>query len=400
MISILTGLHNSRTLWRAVIAVAALIAGSCDKVPLLAPTASTITLASNSATVQANGVAEIRATVLEVSGTPVHNGTTVSFTTTIGTLSPVEARTVNGVATVQFVGNGQSGEAEIRAASGAAKPDTTVPLKLKVGGFAATKVTLNANPTNISAAGGTSVITANVSDVSGNALAGVSVSFSTTTGSLSSTSALTNQSGNALTTLTTTRDATVTASLAALTATVDVKTTPLPVVSISASDNPRAGGVTTFTIGAAPAAAGPPLQSVIVNYGDGTTSDLGAVSGTAIRAQHVYDEDGTYTASVTARDTFGSSATAATVLVVQAPLNVSIAVTTVTPAGLATFTATVSPPGTPISSFAWSFGDGTGSTTTTPQTSHAYIRGTYTVTVTATSTNGQTASASTQVIIP
>ena len=71
--------------------------------PLLAPQASTITLSTASTVVQANGTTEIRATVLEPSGTPVQNGTTVTFTTNLGALSPAEARTLNGVATVQFV---------------------------------------------------------------------------------------------------------------------------------------------------------------------------------------------------------------------------------------------------------------------------------------------------------
>ena len=93
---------------------------ACDKVPLLAPRQSTITLSSASLVVQANGVTEIRATVIEESGTPVHNGTTVMFTTTLGTLAPPESRTENGVAKVQLLANGQSGRASVKAISGGA----------------------------------------------------------------------------------------------------------------------------------------------------------------------------------------------------------------------------------------------------------------------------------------
>ena len=57
---------------------AAVLAVACDKVPLLAPQESTITLSSASTVVQANGTTEIRATVIEPSGTPVQNGTTVT----------------------------------------------------------------------------------------------------------------------------------------------------------------------------------------------------------------------------------------------------------------------------------------------------------------------------------
>ena len=111
-----------------------MLAVACDKVPLLAPQESTITLSSASTVVQANGTTEIRAMVLEPSGTPVQNGTTVMFTTNLGTLLPVEARTLNGVATVQFLGNGQSGTATIKAISGGAASEA---LELSVGAGAA-----------------------------------------------------------------------------------------------------------------------------------------------------------------------------------------------------------------------------------------------------------------------
>lgn len=180
---------------------------SCDKLPLLAPSAATITLTTNSSIVQSNGTAEMRATVLESGGTPVQNGTTVSFTTNLGTLSPQDARTVNGVATVQFVANGASGIAEIQAASGGAKPaDSANPaLKITVGAAATGRVTVSASPSTVASPGGTSTIVANVVDTAGNPLRSVAVSFSTTAGSLSSGVATTDSSGNAQTTLTTNR---------------------------------------------------------------------------------------------------------------------------------------------------------------------------------------------------
>ena len=66
---------------------------SCDKVPLLAPTASVITVVSSRSVLPINGTAQIIATVIEQSGTPTHNGTLVTFTTTLGTLDPREAMT-------------------------------------------------------------------------------------------------------------------------------------------------------------------------------------------------------------------------------------------------------------------------------------------------------------------
>ncbi len=241
MLSIITGLGRSGNLrvWAFAASMATLTV-ACDKMPLLAPRESTITLSTASAVVQANGTTEIRATVLEPSGTPVHNGTAVTFTTNLGALSPTDARTENGVAVVRFVANGQSGTAAIKAISGGA---TSEPLNLTVGAAAANAVSLNANPTRVAAIGGPSVITATVTDTSGNLVQGVPVTFSSTAGSLSATSANTDLSGNAVTTLTTNREATVTASVAGKTATVVVSVAARPTVTVSASPaDPTVGG--------------------------------------------------------------------------------------------------------------------------------------------------------------
>ncbi len=86
------------TLVASLVAMVSL--GSCEKVPLLAPTASTITIVSNRTVLPINGTAQIIATVIEQSGSPAHNGTLVTFTTTLGTLAPREAVTDNGQAVV------------------------------------------------------------------------------------------------------------------------------------------------------------------------------------------------------------------------------------------------------------------------------------------------------------
>src|ERR671913_1214748 len=121
------------------------LATACDKVPLLAPSGSVITLFATSPSVGLNGTIEIVATVIEQgvtstpttppangtatttpstgqagSGTPVQNGTLVSFTSTIGRIEPSEARTQNGQVRVKFIASGQSGTATITAFSGGA----------------------------------------------------------------------------------------------------------------------------------------------------------------------------------------------------------------------------------------------------------------------------------------
>src|SRR5688572_25046065 len=100
------------TTYLALLTAAAMLplVSACDKVPLLAPAGTVITLFPTATFVPANGQIEIVATVIEQgtapappstgtpgagattstpgSGTPVHNGTLVSFTTTLGRIEP------------------------------------------------------------------------------------------------------------------------------------------------------------------------------------------------------------------------------------------------------------------------------------------------------------------------
>src|SRR5262245_38944083 len=80
-----------------------LIAGaSCQRVPLLAPTGSTITLTSSATSLPINGTTDLIAQVLEQPGTPPQDGTVVTFTTTLGVVEPTDARTTGGRVIVKF----------------------------------------------------------------------------------------------------------------------------------------------------------------------------------------------------------------------------------------------------------------------------------------------------------
>ena len=310
----------------ALAACVGIVASGCDKLPLLAPQLSTISLTSNSTIVQANGTAEIRATVLESAGTPVQNGTTVSFTTTLGTVNPPDARTVNGVATTQFVGNGQSGEAEIRAASGGAKPaDTANPsLKLKVGGAAAGRLAVSATPSRLPAAGGSSTITATVSDTSGNPLASVPVTFSTTNGTLSNPVATywfqRTGIGHFEHDQGCDRDRCGRRERDRCDHPGDCQRCGGSRANAGLRDNvaadPTVGQTVTFTLNVgAGSATADPFRSIVINFGDGSSQDLGGVSGT-VTVAHVYDASDTYTVTATGTTASGDSQTATTVIFV------------------------------------------------------------------------------------
>jgi len=72
----------------AAVLSAAAFAASCEKVPLVAPTGSTITLNAGTHVLSANGSTTISATPVEAAGTAPHSGTHITFLTTLGTITP------------------------------------------------------------------------------------------------------------------------------------------------------------------------------------------------------------------------------------------------------------------------------------------------------------------------
>jgi adhesin/invasin len=369
------------------------LASGCDKVPLLAPTESTITLNVSTTTVPVNGTAQIIASVTEKPGTPVQNGTVVTFTSSFGTIEPAEAETENGKATVVFRAGQQSGTAVIGAFSGAARAQT---LEVKVGGAAAATLVVRAQPQTVSANGGSSEIVATVLDASGNPLPGVPVTFSTDAGQVNPGQSVTDSNGEARSTLTTSRNAVVTARVADKSATVSVVASS-PAVTITVPPNIEAGVAATFTL--TPATGGNPIRDVVIDWGDGTApTRLGSISG-ATQVAHVFPRAGVFVVTVTVTDVQGISASSSVVVNVneQTAIAVSLGATpnpvsVGTGQGLVTFQATVGGGlggGASVSSYTWDFGDGQGAVTTGGSTNHRYgTPGTYIATVVARAANG------------
>ena len=195
---------------------AAGITVACERVPLLAPTGSTITLIASATALPVNGSTEITAQLIEPSGTPPQRGTTVSFSTTLGSIQPAQVETdVSGRATAKFLAGTGSGSATITAISGGSSVSAAGALKILVGTAAVGHVIVNANPTLVPALGGVTTITAVIIDINGNPLAAAPVSFSTTAGTLTDAVVNADQNGLAQTTLRTSTSATVTASVGA-----------------------------------------------------------------------------------------------------------------------------------------------------------------------------------------
>ena len=367
-------------------------AAACDKVPLLAPTGTVITLFTSSSTVPTNGEVEIIATLIEqgtaggtgtgaapgtgtgttttstrAAGTPVQNGTLVKFTATMGRLEPSEARTNNGEVRVKFFANGQSGSATITAYSGGASAKLE---NLLVGAAAAERLIVAATPQTLGSTGGTAEIAAIVQDKSGTSLAGVPVAFSTDAGTLSTTTATTDSSGVARTTLTTNRQAKVTARAGEKTGEVTVGVNPPLSVTLSAAPQATTTGTpVTFTISTGSTTN---IVDATIDYGDGQARALGSLSSSQTDV-HAYRAPGTYVARLTARDANGESVSRTTTVTVSAlPVTLTASSATPAPNQAVTFTAQGVPASTQVEHYRWTFSDGRTFTTTGPSTTQSF----------------------------
>jgi PKD repeat protein len=349
---------------------------ACDKVPLTAPTESTITLFAAATSVSPNGSTDIVATVIEQAGTAVQNGTVVSFTTTLGRIEPAEARTQNGKVTVKLTADGRSGVAQVTAFSGGAASEK---LELPIGSAAAETVTVRAEPARLSPGGGSSQIVALVRDLAGNPLSGASVAFSASAGTMSSGVALTDGNGEARSTLTTSRETTVTATVGAKSGQATVSVDDALGLSVTVSpDPPIENQSATFTIVVTAPAGGNLVRTLQIKFGDGESRTLSIAStGGTTTVAHTYRDDGTYTVSVTVTDTANNTQTQDLLIEVApaAPIAVSLTASDTTPATgeIVVFTATATAgTGVVIRRYEWTFGDGSTQSTTTNTISHSY----------------------------
>ena len=96
----------------------------CESLPLLAPTDTTIVVVARDPVIALDGESVITAVVTESVGTPVQNGTQVTFSTTLGTVDPQESRTQDGRATTRLLAGKTTGTAIVSAFSGAATSNT------------------------------------------------------------------------------------------------------------------------------------------------------------------------------------------------------------------------------------------------------------------------------------
>jgi Big-like domain-containing protein/PKD domain-containing protein len=430
----------------AVVAAAIVIfaAAACEQSPLLAPSGSTITLTAPINAVPSSGSVEIVAQVLEPAGTPPHSGTEVTFTTTLGVVSPAVAETdAGGRAVARFQANGANGTATISATSGGAATSATGTLRISVGSASVGAIKLGANPATVGALGGSTTISASVLDVNGNVLPQVAVTFTTTAGTLSSQLVISDANGIAQTFLTTSQQATVTASVGAQGGSTTAPTppstgtggtTPTTPTPTTPSSSGTATASITVTVAAAPSILitpptvsptkglpatftfvvtaatqnGSAIRSVSINWGDSSASqNVGSFTGSQ-PVSHVYERDGSFTVTATVTDVAGQSNSASTSVFVTPAVQVGITITSSpVPAKVNTqtlFTIQITAPtGVGIVNTTIDYGDGFQDSLgggATPQARHTYtVGGTYTVTVRTIDTAGTTSIGTTTVSV-
>jgi hypothetical protein len=441
-------MHSARFVRALFILVSVATAAACEKSQLLAPTSSTIILSASTRVLPTGGSTEVQAVVTEQSGTPVQNGTTVRFTTTLGSFDPVEAQTRNGIASTRFFAGPSSGVAEIRALSGGATGGTTGTgtgttatatnvIQITIGAAAVNTVTLRANPGSVGPSGGTVELIATVVGENGRALEGIAVTFTANQGSLSAATAITNTAGEARTNLTTSVETKVTATAGTKTSTPETTITVRtgPSISITCAPASSTSGTSCGAVQASstgntanvvftitrPTTGSSTLRSVTLDFGDGSSQSLGNLAGGTAAITHTYSGPSGqtpvgYTATVQATDIDGEMASASvsvsvTPRPIPTPISVNLMATdamqkTATSARW-TFTATAkgggdstTSPDAPIESYTWDFGDGSSVVTSGNQTSHIYTTaGHFTVTVTVRAQDGRTASAREEIIV-
>ena len=233
-------------------------------------------------------------------------------------------------------------------------------------------------------------------------LAGVPVAFSTTTGTLSAGTATTGADGTATVTLNTNRAATVTAVVGSKSGTAAITVTTAPTITLATTPaSPTPGQLVTLTV--TPAAGTSP--SVVVQWGDGSSSSLSVVSG-ARSTTHAYSSQGVFTVTATATEGSETFSTSTSVSVGAPPsvaltVNVNAGVISGTPVNTAptTFVFTVTPAaGVGARTVTLVFGDGEsialGAISSATQVTHRYTAvGTYTVRATEVDVLGNTTTA-------
>jgi len=257
-----------------------------------------------------------------------------------------------------------------------------------------TTIRLTAN-TQVLALNGTAEITASVLEAGGYAVQnGTMVTFTTSLGTvIPSEVGTTNgkatvifnagtQAGtaviNAYSGANSTTGSTTTGTGGATTTTgtgVSIVVGAVPAITLTGpTTTPTAGLTSTFTVTATAGSPSVLIRTVVVDFGDGSSVNLGAATGT-ISVPHVFQVDGTFSVTATATDSSGQSSSMSLPIVVFAAVPFTLTVTAPSgKSGVSLAMTAVPVAGAPaIVSYSWDFGDGSRVTTVVGTVPHTYV---------------------------
>ena len=276
-----------------LIVVAAMLSG-CDasKGSLLAPTDANITLDASATLLQVNSTASIEVSAAQGDGSPVEDGTEVFVNATMGSLNQAKVRTLGGQALVTFRAGAVPGLARIEASSAGARAAVEIPVLSSV----PTKAQMTASPAQLAPGGGQTTVTLKVTDPGNQPVSGVPITLRTTGGTFNPSGTITSDAqGVAKATLNTTESVTVSAHILEIrVARLDVNVRLSVDLSLSMKpDKPREDQEVTFTI----KPSDPDITGEwSMNFGDGTSKNLGSHKGT-VTAAHTYSRAGGFNAT-------------------------------------------------------------------------------------------------------
>lgn len=185
---------------------------ACSSSSNVAGNNSRLILSADPPQVGLSGTSRLTVTGTDENGLPLPDGTTVSFSVDkAGRVSPSSVHLIGGTADSTYFATTSTGDMTVTATSGSVEAQATITVTDEI---EKKKVFVSANPATFTSGGGTSVISAVVTDSSGAPIGDIGISFSTTSGSLQSRGAIiqTNSNGIATDTLNTSESATVTAT--------------------------------------------------------------------------------------------------------------------------------------------------------------------------------------------
>lgn len=359
----------------------------CQDVPSLADKNATIVLAADKTFLRLGGdIAQI--TIMGFSGgfEALRDGTLVTLTATLGTITPsVELR--NGQALATFVSGSTRGQAKITARSGAAVGEITLDIEYS----AQTRITIKSSPTSLPASGGRSEIRVEVTDGQGNPFYNIPVTLGTTSGSFEKgqNPLYTDAKGIVVDHLRTDASADITASALGQSATLrlEVAANVPPTATLTFwPTNPKIGEKVSID-GTASSDADGRIAQYVWTFSDGYKASSAVVKRT-------FSRSGDYVANLRVVDDLGASSATVSETITVVANQPPVASFTYSPTSPTTSAAVMfdgsgsSDPDGSITKWAWDLGEGV--TATGEIVSHLYPRaGTYQILLTVSDNDGE-----------